>query len=192
MSNLVDMLKLNSYPQFQIKNELYSFFQSHSNFNEKNKNMIMNGFWEKKLLILTYINPIQYYYKKSDKNLLSIESSTLMNLNNEENPKNKEIENKFFLIFNKKFIDKNPNFSNSFYNIKKDDNIISEIKKKLRISKNENLLIYEKISLISGSPLFIETNLFSGRDNIISIIELIFDVSYFDINENLKFNFLLI
>ena len=43
--------------------------------------------------ILTYINPIQYYYKKSDKNLLSfstIESSTLINLNNEENPKNKE------------------------------------------------------------------------------------------------------
>ena len=163
---IVYMLKLNSYPQFQIKNELYSFFQSHCNFNEKNKNMIMNGFWEKKLLILSYINPNQYYYKQSDKNnLLSIESSTLLNLNNEENPKNKEMENKFFLICNKKFIDKNPNFSNSFYNINKDDNIISEIKKKLRISKNENLLIYEKISLFSGSPLFIETNFglfFSG------------------------------
>ena len=55
---IIEMLNISSNEQFHINDNetrLYSFFKNNILFNEKNKKMRMNGFWEKKLLLLTYI-----------------------------------------------------------------------------------------------------------------------------------------
>ena len=172
---IIDMLKLNSLPEFQInineKNRFFSFFKNHILFNENNKKMRMNGFWEKKLLLLTYIYPNKYFnneYINSSNALLPdslriTTTSTLTTLSLENKPISNLksifpiLKNQFFLICDKKLRDKISDYSSSFFNNDKDC-IISQIKKKLKRCENENIIQYEKINIMRGSPLFIETN----------------------------------
>ena len=169
---IIEMLNISSNEQFHINDNetrLYSFFKNNILFNEKNKKMRMNGFWEKKLLLLTYINPNKYF---NIDNSQSTEITTFpeslkltttnLNLTSDDkkikNNINKSmLEQQYFLICNKKLRNKISDNSGSFFNNDKDF-IISQLKKKLRRCDNENIIQYEQANISRGSVLFIETN----------------------------------
>ena len=166
---IIEMLKLSENQEFQINDNetrFYSFFKNNILYNEKNKKMRMNGFWEKKLLILTYINPNKYFHKENPSSTrITTGDNSISNLNLSEEPKNDKIKNtikqitkqQYFLICSKKLRNKLSDNSGSFYNNDKDF-IISQIKKKLKRCDNENIIQYEHSNISRGSVLFIETN----------------------------------
>ena len=167
---IIEMLKLTANQEFQINDNetrFYSFFKNNILYNEKNKKMRMNGFWEKKLLILTYINPNKYFNNEnsSSTRISTYGENSISNLNLSEEPKNDKIKNtikqitkqQYFLICSKKLRNKLSDNSGSFYNNDKDF-IISQIKKKLKRCDNENIIQYEHSNISRGSVLFIETN----------------------------------
>ena len=167
---IIEMLKLTANQEFQINDNetrFYSFFKNNILYNEKNKKMRMNGFWEKKLLILTYINPNKYFNNEnsSSTRISTYGENSISNLNLSQENKNIKINNstnpllkqQYFLICSKKLRNKFSDNPGSFYNNDKDF-IISKLKKKLKRCDNENKIQYEYSNISRGSVLFIETN----------------------------------